>query len=72
MNNATQPEIIGLDVSRNLLDIHCLGDDSQLRLPNTDGMDLPSGGRRLVDPVEERDELLAPVALGVAADGRPV
>ena len=36
MNTATQPEIIGLDVSRDWLDIHCLSDDRRLRLPNTD------------------------------------
>ena len=36
-----------------------------------DGADLPPGGHRLVDLLEERDELLAPVAVGVAADGRP-
>ena len=37
-----------------------------------DGADLPACGRRLVDLLEERDELLMPVALGVAADDRPV
>ena len=37
-----------------------------------DGVDLPSGGHRLVDLVEECDELLVPVALRVAADDRPV
>ena len=36
MNTATHPEIIGLDVSRDWLDIHCLGDGHQFRLPNTD------------------------------------
>ena len=36
MNTATQPEIIGLDVSRDWLDLHCLSDDRRLRLPNTD------------------------------------
>ena len=36
MNTATHPEIIGLDVSRDWLDIHCLSDGRQLRLPNTD------------------------------------
>ena len=36
MNAATQPEIIGLDVSRDWLDLHCLSDGGQLRLPNTD------------------------------------
>ena len=37
-----------------------------------DGVDILPGGRRLVDLLEERDELLVPVALGVAADDRPV
>ena len=36
MNTATHPEIIGLDVSRDWLDIHCLSDDRRIRLPNTD------------------------------------
>ncbi len=36
MNTAAQPEIIGLDVPRDWLDIHCLSDDRRLRLPNTD------------------------------------
>ena len=36
MNTVAQPEIIGLDVSRDWLDIHCLSDDRRLRLPNTD------------------------------------
>ena len=36
MNTVSHPEIIGLDVSRDWLDIHCLSDDRRLRLPNTD------------------------------------
>ena len=36
MNTVSQPEIIGLDASRCWLDIHCLSDDRQRRLPNTD------------------------------------
>ena len=36
MNTMPHPEIIGLDVSRDWLDIHCLTDSRQLRLPNTD------------------------------------
>ena len=36
MNTVAQPEIIGLDVSRDWLDIHCLSDDRRFRLPNTD------------------------------------
>ena len=36
MNLLSHPEIIGIDVSRDWLDIHCLADGRQLRLPNTD------------------------------------
>ena len=36
MNTVAHPEIIGIDVSRDWLDIHCLSDDRRLRLPNTD------------------------------------
>ena len=36
MNTVSHPEIIGLDVSCDWLDIHCLSDDRRIRLPNTD------------------------------------
>ena len=36
MNTVSQPEIIGLDVSRDWLDLHCVSDGHQLRLRNTD------------------------------------
>ena len=36
MNTLSHPEIIGLDVTYDWLDIHCLSDVRQLRLPNTD------------------------------------
>ena len=36
MNTVAHPEIIGIDVSRDWLDLHCLSDDRRLRLPNTD------------------------------------
>ena len=36
MSTLSHLEIIGLDVSRDWLDIHCLSDSRQLRLPNTD------------------------------------
>ena len=36
MNILSHDQIIGIDVSRDWLDIHCLPDDRRLRLPNTD------------------------------------
>ena len=36
MNTLSHPEIIGIDVSRDWLDIHCLSNDRRFRLPNTD------------------------------------
>lgn len=36
MNTVSQDRIIGIDVSRDWLDIHCLPDGRRLRLPNTD------------------------------------
>ena len=36
MNTLPHPEIIGIDVSRDWLDMHCLSDGHQLRLRNTD------------------------------------
>lgn len=35
MNRLQQPSIIGIDVSRDWLDIHCLPDGHRLRLPNS-------------------------------------
>ena len=36
MDTVTRSAIIGIDVSRDWLDIHCLPDNESLRLPNTD------------------------------------
>ena len=36
MNAVAHPEIIGIDVSRDWLDLHCVSDGHQLRLRNTD------------------------------------
>ena len=36
MNSLSYSEIIGKDISRNWLDIHCLTDSRRLRLPNTE------------------------------------
>lgn len=44
MNTASQDRIIGIDVSRDWLDIHVLPDGKRLRLPNTN-----EGHARLVD-----------------------
>ena len=38
MSTLSHLEIIGLDVSRDWLDLHCLSDSRQLRLPNTDAV----------------------------------
>ena len=44
MNRVPHDRIIGIDVSRDWLDIHCLPDGRRLRLPNA-----PEGHARLVD-----------------------
>lgn len=36
MNTITQQPIVGIDVSRDWLDVHCLPSDHRLRLPNTE------------------------------------
>ena len=61
MNTATHPEIIGLDVSRDWLDIHCLSDDRRLRLPNTD-----EGHSKLEEIAAGREALVC-----FEATGRP-
>lgn len=35
MNTVSSEQVIGIDVSRDWLDIHCLPDDERFRLPNT-------------------------------------
>lgn len=47
MDTVSQDQIIGIDVSRDWLDIHCLPDGKRLRLPNT-----VEGHARLVDLAE--------------------
>jgi len=44
MNKVSHDKVIGIDVSRDWLDIHCLPDGQRLRLPNTE-----IGHNRLVD-----------------------
>ena len=61
MNTATHPEIIGLDVSRDWLDIHCLSDDRRIRLPNTD-----EGHSELEAVVGDREALVC-----LRGHGRP-
>ena len=46
MNTVSHPEIIGLDISRDWLGIHCLSDSRQLRLPNR------TASRRPAEPSE--------------------
>ncbi|MEO9779699.1 MAG: hypothetical protein ABJH07_23975 [Sedimentitalea sp.] len=36
MNMVSRARIIGIDVSRDWLDIHCLPDGRRLRIPNTE------------------------------------
>ena len=59
MNTATHPEIIGLDVSRDWLDIHCLSDDRRIRLPNTD-----EGHSKLEAVADDREALVCFEAAG--------
>ena len=59
MNKVTQDRIIGIDVSRDWLDIHCLSDGQRLRLPNTD-----KGHARLVDLARTMDALVCFEATG--------
>ena len=59
MSTLSHPEIIGLDVSRDWLDIHCLTDDLQLRLPNTD-----EGHSRLEELASGRSALVCFEAAG--------
>ena len=59
MNTVSHPEIIGLDVSRDWLDIHCLSDDRRIRLPNTD-----EGHSELEAVVGDREALVCFEATG--------
>ncbi|MGB7433715.1 MAG: IS110 family transposase [Ahrensia sp.] len=59
MDTVTQAEIIGIDVSRDWLDIHCLPDDARERLPNTD-----EGHGRLIALARSRNALVCFEATG--------
>ena len=59
MNNLSQDQIIGIDVSRDWLDLHCLPDDDQLRLPNT-----PDGHAQLSEFAQHRSALVCFEATG--------
>ena len=59
MNLLSHPEIIGIDVSRDWLDIHCLADGRQLRLPNTD-----DGHSQLAEIAGDRTALVCFEATG--------
>lgn len=59
MNKVSQDRIIGIDVSRDWLDIHCLPDGQKLRLPNTD-----QGHARLVDLAQSISGLVCFEATG--------
>ena len=59
MDISTHPTIIGLDVSRDWLDIHCLPDGCQLRLPNT-----AAGHAELERTARDREALVCFEAAG--------
>lgn len=59
MDTVSQGRIIGIDVSRDWLDIHCLPDGKRLRLPNT-----VEGHARLVDLAEPVSTLVCFEATG--------
>jgi len=59
MNKLSHNRIIGIDVSRDWLDIHCLPDGHRLRLPNT-----ASGHGQLIEIACERDACICFEATG--------
>ncbi|MEH6728398.1 MAG: IS110 family transposase [Hyphomicrobiales bacterium] len=59
MNRVSHDQIIGIDVSRDWLDIHCLPDGKGLRLPNT-----AAGHAQLIDLVKSIDALVCFEATG--------
>jgi len=59
MNEISQTRIIGIDVSRDWLDIHCLPDGQRSRLPNTD-----DGHARLAERARSMDALVCFEATG--------
>ena len=67
MNTATQQEIIGLDVSRDWLDLHCLSDSRQLRLPSTDAghaeLEAVAGDREALVCLEYERKFMNPILL---------
>ncbi|WP_174867720.1 hypothetical protein [Ruegeria sp. HKCCD8929] len=59
MNTVSQDRIIGMDVSRDWLDIHFLPDGNRLRLPNTD-----EGHERLIQLARPAEALVCFEATG--------
>jgi len=59
MNTVSHERIIGIDVSRDWLDIYCLPDGERLRLPNTGG-----GHERLADMASTPDTVVCFEATG--------
>ena len=59
MKTLSHPSIIGIDVSRDWLDIHCLPDGQSLRLPNT-----AEGHQQLIALARERGALVGFEATG--------
>jgi hypothetical protein len=62
MNTVSQNQIIGIDVSRDWLDIHCLPNDHRLRIANT-----AQGHEKLVGIAHDRRALGGRATSGLAA-----
>jgi len=59
MNKLSHGQIIGIDVSKDWLDIHCLPDGHRLRFPNT-----ASGHGQVIETACERDACICFEATG--------
>lgn len=55
MDNLSHGRVIGIDVSRDWLDLHCLPDGHRCRVPNA-----PAGHAALADLSRDRDAAVIP------------
>ena len=53
MDNLSHGRVIGIDVSRDWLDVHCLPDGHRVRLPN-----VPAGHAAVADIARDRDAIV--------------